>query len=474
MTAAIPTLLLGSWVVVTILLYWQLGGRRAALIAIIGGWAFLPTGDYSAEVLRVGSEIGGPTHAVAIPGLPWFNKATAIGLGCLCGAVLFDWLTLRRARPRWFDLPAALWILVPIASTAANGNPIAGGLAQSRHLALAWGVPYAIGRVWFADGPALRSFARAWLAAGVAYLPLGLAEFAAGPFWYHAFYGGHVYRFSGSERWVGHRPLVFLEDGNQLGMWAATAAVAAAWLWALGDLPSWGGRRLRVPGVAVVASLIAASLLWQSHGSIILMLLALLPLIAIGQSGEYRRWLIVAGVFLVIAVVAALTSMVIVGGPGGIQGQLRSLFHGIGKQSFTWRLARIVEDFPQLAQRPILGWGRADWSGLSPDGSFQDPIALSFWFLVTGMYGALGLLASASLLLLPIAASASRVRSLGWNSSPWSFVALTAVILSLNVADLAMNSGFLLPMLVAAGGLNGLNLGRPHSRPGRSDAPNSR
>ena len=250
-------------------------------------------------------------------------------------------------------------------------------------------------------------FARAWLAAGLAYLPLGLAEFAAGPFWYHALYGGHAYRLVGSERWVGNRPLVFLEHGNELGTWAATAAVAAAWLWALGDLPSWGGRRLRIPGVVVVASLIAASLLWQSHGSIILMLIALTPLIAVRRPGGYGRWLIVAGVVLAIAAVAVVGAWAIMVGAGGVRDQFRAIFHGIGKSSFTWRLARIVENLPRLAERPILGWGRADWSRLTPDGTFPDPITLSFWFLVSGMYGAFGLLASAALLLLPIAASAN-------------------------------------------------------------------
>lgn len=465
MIPALPTLLLGSWVAVTIFLFWRMDARRAALIAIIGGWAFLPTGEYPAEALRVGREIGGPTHSAAIPASPRFNKATAIGLGCLCGAVLFGWSTLKRARPRWFDVPAALWVLAPIASAAATGGPIAGGLAQARHLALAWGVPYAIGRVWFADGPALRSFARAWVAAGVAYLPLGLAEFAIGPFWYHALYGGHVYRFDGSERWVGHRPLVFLEHGNQLGMWMATAAVAAAWLWAIGDLPSWGWRRLRFPGHAVVASLIAANLLWQSHGGILLMLLGLTLPIAIRLPPRRRRRLIVAGIVLTIAAVVTAGVWVVLVGPGGARGELRALFHGVGKSSFTWRLARVVDHLPRLAERPILGWGRADWSGLSPDGSFLDPIALSFWFLVSGAYGGFGLLASAGLLMLPVAGSAYRLRSLGWKTSPGCYVALTAGLIALNVTDLFMNSGYLPALLIGGGGINGLILGRPRGRP---------
>lgn len=467
MTLTIPTLLLGAWVFLTILLYQRLDGRRAALIAMIGGWAILPTGDYPEEVIRIGKESHGPTHAVSIPTPPWFNKATAIGLGCLLGAVLFDWPTLRRLRPRWFDLPAIVWVLVPIASAVSNDLPWEEGLARSRSLALAWGVAYTIGRASFADGPALRAFARAWMTAGLACLPFALAEFAVGPFWYHVFYGGHPYRFDGDERYFLHRPLVFLEHGNEFGIWSATAAVAAAWLWAVGDLPSWGVGRLRVPGFAAVASLVAACLLWQSFGSILLMLVALAPLVANRRTGISLRSVMVTGVVLLsLAIAAAGAWVVFNGGVEGLRGQVRGLFGAIGRGSFTWRLARIEEHFPQMARRPILGWGRADWSSRSPGGTFEAPPALSLWLHVTGMFGATGLVASASLMLLPIAATLIRLKSFTWNVAPWAYATLAAVLLALNFADLANNSGFLLPVLLAAGGLTTCSLDRPHARRG--------
>jgi len=80
------------------------------------------------------------------------------------------------------------------------------------------------------------------------------------------------------------------------------------------------------------------------------------------------------------------------------------------------------------------------------------------------MFGATGLLASASLMLLPIAATLIRLKLLAWNVAPWAFATLAAVLLALNFADLANNSGFLLPVLLAAGGLTTCSLDRPPAR----------
>lgn len=450
---SVPTLLFCLWIALMLALFrWQ-GSRSAALIGLIGGWAVLPTCEYPDWVIREFRELGGPTHALAIPGPPRLNKATALGLGCLLGLVLFDWPGVRRLRLRWFDAPMLGWIASPIASALANGHPLAEGLTLSRHLLLAWGAPYAAGRVAFGEPTALRDLARAWTLAGLAYLPIGLVEFAAGPFWYRWLYGGHPYRFVGADRWLGHRPLGLLEDGNQLGMWAATAAVAAAWLWALRDDCSVGRRRTRVPLGPIAAALVAACLLWQSHGSIALMLVALVPVIPI-RLGAGRR-LPLRGLAIALTVVAvgvASVGVLAVSRPGGRE-QVRSMFRGLGKSSFTWRLARLEEHWPQLAERPLIGWGRADWSRLTTDGTFADPVALSLGFLAAGQLGLVGALALAGVLFLPILGALRRLGRLDWWSPPWGHVALATALLALNVADLAMNSSVLLPMLLASGGL---------------------
>jgi hypothetical protein len=455
---ASPDLFLGLWIAVTVVLFWKLDLRTAALIVVIGGWAILPNTDYPRSVLVQGGEQSGPTHGLAVPAPPPLNKATAIGLGCLAGILAFHW-PMRRAGsrstliPRWFDLPMIAWCAVPFASVLANGRPPAEGLAQIRHLALAWGVPYAVGRLAFLSEPALQRFARAWVVAGLAYLPFCAVEFIAGPVWYHLIYGGHTYRYSGALRRVGHRPLVLLEHGNQLGIWMATAAVAACWLWATGHRGPLRFGRLSLPALAPPVVLVVACLVCQSHTSIVLMLLALLPLALRGHLGRVGRGLVLGGIGLIGLAALGGVAWVVVNSGGNPRQAARSLFHGVGKSSFTWRMARIEEQVPNLAAHPLLGRGTADWSGLTPDGTFSDPVAVSLWVLAAGMYGAIGLAAVVGVLHLPLAAAVARLRHLDWDGPRCGGISAAVAILAVSIADLTMNSCLLMPVLIAAGGL---------------------
>src|SRR5207249_3986432 len=152
----------------------------------------------------------------------------------------------------WLDAPMIGWCLVPIASTLANGQPLAEGLAQTRYLALAWGVPYLMGRIYLGSDESLLRLGLALVLGGLLYVPLGLLEFVDGPFFYALAYGSHPYQTEGAARFVGQRPIVFLEHGNQLGIWIASAAVAAVWLWWSGRMRSVG----RVPGKVAAAILL--------------------------------------------------------------------------------------------------------------------------------------------------------------------------------------------------------------------------
>jgi hypothetical protein len=92
---------------------------------------------------------------------------------------------------------------------------------------LAWGVPYVLGRLYLGGNEELRRFGLGLVVAGPFSVPLAVLEFVAGPFLYRAVYGHHPYETEGAERLLGHRPLLFLEHGNQFGIWVAVAAIAA-------------------------------------------------------------------------------------------------------------------------------------------------------------------------------------------------------------------------------------------------------
>jgi hypothetical protein len=453
MPQVVPVVL-GLWVVGTVVLFGLRPGREAALFALIGGWALLPTGVYPTSKFLATIGSGGSIHALALPTSLLINKALAIGLGCLLGVVLFDWPALRRFRPVWLDAPMGGWCLLPVVAALANGRPLAEALAGCRYLALAWGMPYLMGRLYLGDNESLRHLGLTLVLGGLLYVPLGLIEFLQGPFLYGLVYGPHPYQTEGAARFVGHRPLVFLEHGNQLGTWMAVAAVAAVWLWRSERMPRVAG----IPGGFAAGVLVAACVLFQSHTAVFLMMVVVVPLMLFGGSFSVSRSVhaaLASGV-LVLAVAAA-TGLALIAAEGGslpgLRNGVRDLFRSIGKTSFTWRLARSHEDLAHIAQRPFLGWAQPDWSAAA-DGRFVNPVNLGLWLMTLGTYGLIGLACVTTILLLPVAVVLRKLPLLEWTSGRRSAIALTAALLLIATLDSLLNSVFLLPLLAGAGGIS--------------------
>ena len=101
-----------------------------------------------------------------LPSDDWTTKARVIGVALLLGVMAFDPKSWRRFRPSFFDLPMLGWCLVPLASGLANGPRPAGSLADAAYLAMAWGVPYLVGRLYFSDPKGLDVLARAIIVGG--------------------------------------------------------------------------------------------------------------------------------------------------------------------------------------------------------------------------------------------------------------------------------------------------------------------
>src|SRR6476646_6522966 len=69
--------------------------------------------------------------------------------GLLLGAVLFDTRSVLAFRPRWFDLPMAIWCLVPFGSSVTNGLGAYDGGSGVLDQLVRWGIAYFIGRIYF-------------------------------------------------------------------------------------------------------------------------------------------------------------------------------------------------------------------------------------------------------------------------------------------------------------------------------------
>lgn len=449
---------LAIWIVGGLVLFGGRPGRDVVLPILVLGWVLLPVAIYPRRVFGFPPGTIGSMHALSVPTAVVVNKATAIGLTCLLGILAFDWASVRRLRVSRLDGPMLAWCLSPLVAVPAAGASVAEGLAQSRYLALAWGVPYLVGRAYLGDNESLRRFGLWVVAGGLVSAALGLFENLAGPFLYGLVYGPHPYQLEGADRFLLYRPLVFQEHGNQLGMWSASAAVAAVWLWRSGRLPSVG----RLSAGVVAGLLVLACLLDQSLGAIVLMLAALAPVALVGPGAvRVSRPVVSALAVGVLALALAAGGALVLrgaGGPGGLRGSVRETFVMAGKKSFTWRLARYEGALPRVAERPLFGHGRADW--LPSGQTFTNPVNLGLWLHALGLYGAAGLAAVALVLIWPVVEVVRWLPPRSWLNPGCSGVTLVATLLAVNTADLGLNSTLVLPLLAGAGGLVSWSLRR--------------
>lgn len=436
----IPLIALLSWPPVAILLFYRLPVRVAILANFFAGWAVLPGAVYNATPAEFPYWILG----VCLPTDYILTKALVIGLGALLGAALFQWRALAKFRPSIYDLPMGLWCAVPILSALFRGGAWQQALLAALYLSLAWGVPWVLGRIFFAEYDAMLLAAKASVIAGFCYIPICLTEMATGPIFYASLYGYQPYRWVGAARYVGFRPIGFLEDGNQLGIWIATASLLGLSL----ALTRNAERILGLPARWIAIGLAAVTLLCQSVGSIVLLLL-FLPVILIK-----RRKVLSIALGLVITTVVGLAvlrlttpiSLVAAARSNPVVHSFASALERVGRHSFAWRLARDEGDRSLSQQSPILGSGQWDWwkSGK------QRPWGL--WMLVQGMYGYIGLAALWSILLLPVFHA---LRSIHAGQPPQHaqlVLAVIGVVLIITV-DAFLNGDLLLPYVLFLGGL---------------------
>ena len=441
---------LWSWLPLTLLLFWRLPARKAAVASLVGGWLLLPTARFLDDV--AGVDFPYWIMPSALPSDYWTTKGRVIGIALLLGVVTFDPRAWTRFRPSWLDLPILGWCLCPIASDLSNGLKVTEALADSAYLALTWGVPYLVGRLYFADPAGLDVLARALIIGALAYAPFCLVESVTGPIFYRTLYGFHPYAAQGMTRYLGYRPVVFLEDGNQLGVWMATAALVSVWLWRSGSLRRLG----KIPGGVVAGGLTALAILTQSAGAVILLFLGLASIEVVRRVD--RRWPIVAVLAIPLLFVGARAAhlfdakALVMGSSLGRKLAESSI--KLDRKSFGWRL-QVEERASKLAlQRPLMGWARWDWwrdatRGERPWGLFS---------LSLGAYGVIGWLLLMATFAAPIAAFLNLGPPRFWITSTRASATALAGALALNELDAILNANFLLPMLAASGALVGLRM----------------
>jgi len=444
----IPLAVLIAWIPVGAYLFRRFPVRIAILANFFGGWALLPGAPYAPTEVDFPYWIMG----VCLPGIDFLTKATAVGLAAMAGILIFQRTEVERFRPRLCDIPMAVWCLVPILSAAAHWDTWEDGISGACYHAIAWGVPWLLGRIYFSSPESLLLFAKGCVAAGVCYVPVCLVEFFTGPQLYALLYGYQPYRWVGASRYLGFRPIGLLEDGNQLGIWMAASSLIAISL----AVRKLAPRILGMPTAWVAAGLTATTLLCQSAGSIVL-LVVLLP-ITLLQRRSVLRVAVAALVFGVVAfALLRMSSRVNLRYLAKNNVVLRSISNGlgdVGRHSLVWRLARDEGHMAVALKTPILGTGQWNWW---KNGEIRP---WSLWLLIFGMYGIAGLGSFASILFLPVMrASWSPPPGIGPRTAQLR-LAIAGLILMVAFDDL-LNSAMILPYLLAMGAMASSHPSRP-------------
>ena len=263
-------------------------------------------------------------------------------------------------------------------------------------------------------------------------------------------YGFHPFRTQGMERYVGYRPVVFLEDGNELGIWLAASSLTAWWLWRSRNLARFWG----MPGGLVASVLMAQAVMSQSAGAVLLLVAGVAGMEVLMRIG--RTWPIAVAGALLLALLAGraanLFNAEALVMKTGLGRRLVDASTRLDRRSVGWRL-KVEERAVRVALRePWLGRGRSDWWRAGPEG--ERPWGLVI--LTLGMYGVVGWLLLLAVFVAPVAAFLNLGPPHLWitpNRAPAAAMAGALVLLGI---DAILNPGFLLVFSSALGGLVGL------------------
>lgn len=413
--------------------------RSAILTVLIGGWWLLPVGHYSPG--GVGTSLPWWITGTALPSDMLLTKAWIPPLVSVLGGALRDWESVRTWRPEAIDAPMAFWCVWPLLD-GFGGAPTPAPWLATLYICGSWGLPWLIGRLWFAGRDGCLSLTRAIAFSGLANLPVAVIEGTRPPMLYGLIYGPHPFRFDGIARFVGYRPIGFLEHGNLYGLWTAIAAFAAVWL--VGDRGRKGGGWIAL-AIANVVVMLAS----QSTGAIILFVVGL-AVLAMWRSRDFPVLMVVVAVALLLVGAIHLSGVVplqaIARSPAGenVIGMMRAT----GRGSFLWRVSQDTKTLASIHAHLIGGTAQWDWWRPYRTRPWGQP------FLLIGQYGVVGLLLAWGSLLGACIAAFARLRK--WQNRLAGDAALAlALVVLIALADATLNAFFFSPAILAAGAIAG-------------------
>lgn len=408
--------------------------RHAVVVATIGCWLFLPIAEF------------------AMPsGLPDYTKISAMSLGILLGALLFDSTRLTNLRFRWFDIPAVVWCFGPMVSALSNDLGVYDGISSISRETTMWGIPYLIGRAYFGDEEGLKVLATGIVAGAIVYTPFCLYEIRMSPRLHVIVYGFAARDLIGSGfqmRYGGYRPMVFMETGLALAMYMAVAGLLAYCLWVGGVVRNF----MKIPTKFVYFGLMVMNVLCKGTGAVALLVIGIGMLWIAKVSGRQS-------VFVALIIMAPLYVGLRTTRAWDAESFIAFINESLDEdrgQSLQFRIDNENMLIDRAMQRPIFGWGGFGRNFVRDENGRVLTIIDGYWIIALGLRGFMGLTCLVAIQILPMILYLRNRSSRPWNHASNAAAAGLAVVLCLYSIDNLLNAMFNPIFVVIAGGLMGL------------------
>jgi hypothetical protein len=302
-------------------------------------------------------------------------------------------------------------------------------------------LPMLLARKYLTTQQDHRTLLRILMLAGLAYSVPMLIEVRLSPQLHTWIYGFFPSSFLQSYRFGGFRPVVFLEHGLRVALFAAMVFLAAAAMWSTAPQQKRRG--------ALFAALWLAMMLVMCRSVGAMALGALFaPMILI--LGRRTQMLAAAAIAMFVLFYPAIRGAGIATAPG-IMTVVNTV---IPRKAGSLELRLVNEDqlLQRASERSAFGWGGWGRSRVYDEDTGKDlSITDGAWVIIIGEYGWVGYVGTFGLLALPILLL-FRLRGDPGLTLETSALSL---ILSLNLVDLLPNSGLTLLTWLLAGALLG-------------------